>query len=453
MIENRSCISGKKAAFCTLGCKVNAYETQAVRRALEEKGVIVVEDNEDADIYIVNTCSVTSIADKKSRQTIHRVMKIKEDALVVVTGCYAQVSAADDFNNIDRVIVLGSNLKDSIVEEIEKWFVEKKSIAKVSDLMTDKSYMDLRIDGYTDKTRAFIKVEDGCNQFCTFCIIPFTRGRVRSRSVEDTVNEVTQLAKNGYREVVLTGIHLSSYGRENYEKKEDFAYGPLLELIRSAAAVEGIERVRLGSLEPRIITKEFAKELAGIKEFCPQFHLSLQSGCNTVLKRMNRHYTIEDYAERVGILREAFDRPVITTDIIAGFPGETDEEFEDSIGNLEKIGFAKMHVFRYSKRKGTPAATMKGQVPPPVSALRSDRLIELDRRMHAKYLGSYIGQEQEVLVERILEKEGKIIAKGLTTRYTDVEAVVKGDVPPVNALIRVACESVSEDGILLGSMI
>ncbi|MCR5431556.1 MAG: tRNA (N(6)-L-threonylcarbamoyladenosine(37)-C(2))-methylthiotransferase MtaB [Lachnospiraceae bacterium] len=451
MDEQKSVIQGKKVAFYTLGCKVNAYETQAIRRTLEEKGAVIAREDEEADIYVVNTCSVTGIADKKSRQTVHHVMKLSEDALVIVTGCYAQSSGGADLAGSDRAVVIGSNSKDEIVNAIEAWFEDGKCDTRITDLFKDKRYMDLKIDGFNDKTRAFIKVEDGCNQFCTFCIIPFTRGRVRSRSIEDTVEEIEELARNGYKEVVLTGIHLSSYGRENYEKKEEFPYGPLLELIKRSASVEGIERVRLGSLEPRIITKDFAEELAGIKEFCPQFHLSLQSGCNSVLKRMNRHYSIEDYTERVNILREVFDRPAITTDIIAGFPGETEEEFEISFKNLEAIGFAKMHVFRYSKRKGTPAATMKDQVPPQKSAERSDRLIELDTRMHAEYLGSFLGEVQKVLVERVIDKDGKKVAKGLTTRYMDVEAVVMGEVPEENSFINVRFEGVSDDGILLGT--
>ena len=451
MNRNPGVLNGKRAALCSLGCKVNAYETQAIRRMLEDEGVIIVDDNDNADIYVINTCSVTGIADKKSRQSVHRAMKLDENALVVVTGCYAQAAGADAFKGDDRVIVIGSNRKDGIIDAIAEWFSEHRGTTIVSDLFTDKKYMDLSIDGFNDKTRAFIKVEDGCDQFCTYCIIPYVRGRVRSRSVEDTVSEIKTLAKAGYKEVVLTGIHLSSYGREDYDKKAGFCHGPLLGLIRETAAVEGIERVRLGSLEPRIITKEFAEELAKIGEFCPQFHLSLQNGCNSVLKRMNRHYTIEEYAERVEILRSVFDRPAITTDIIAAFPGETDEEFETSMENLEKIGFAKMHVFRYSKRKGTPAATMKDQVSPQVSAERSDRLIELDSAMHKRYLETFIGQEQKVLLERVFEKDGKIVAKGLTERYVDVEAVVSGERPAVNSIVSVRCERVGEDGILIGT--
>ncbi len=452
MSDNTSVLCGKRAALYSLGCKVNAYETQAIRRMLEEKGAVIVDDDAKADIYVINTCSVTGIADKKSRQSVHHAMKLDEEALIVVTGCYAQAAGADVFKDDDRVIVIGSNLKDEIIEAIEGWFTKHSGTVMVSDLFTDRKYMDLSIDGFNDKTRAFIKVEDGCDQFCTYCIIPYVRGRVRSRSIEDTIKEITALAAAGYKEVVLTGIHLSSYGREDYDKKAGFVHGPLMNLIRAAAAVDGIERIRLGSLEPRIITEEFAKELAGIEKFCPQFHLSLQNGCNSVLKRMNRHYTIEEYAERVEILRSVFDRPAITTDIIAAFPGETDDEFETSLENLEKIGFAKMHVFRYSKRKGTPAASMKDQVPPQVSAERSDRLIELDTRMHAAYLGSFVGEEETILVERILVKDGKTTAKGLTTRYADVEAVVTGAVPEVNSLIKVSCDGVSEDGVLLGTV-
>ncbi|MCR5520719.1 MAG: tRNA (N(6)-L-threonylcarbamoyladenosine(37)-C(2))-methylthiotransferase MtaB [Lachnospiraceae bacterium] len=452
MNDNTSVLRGKRAALCSLGCKVNAYETEAVRRMLEDRGVIIVDDSENADIYVINTCSVTSIADKKSRQSVHRAMKLDENALIVVTGCYAQAMGNAAFEGDDRVIVIGSNQKDEIIEAIEKWFGEQKSMTIVSDLFTDRRYMNLSIDGFNDKTRAFIKVEDGCDQFCTYCIIPYVRGRVRSRSVEDAIKEITALGQAGYKEVVLTGIHLSSYGREDYDRKAGFVHGPLLRLIKETAAVPGIERVRLGSLEPRIITREFADELAAVKEFCPQFHLSLQNGCNNVLKRMNRHYTIEEYAEKTDVLRKVFDRPAITTDIIAGFPGETDGEFEESITNLERIGFAKMHVFRYSKRKGTPAATMKDQVAPAVSAKRSDRLIDLDKRMHADYLKSFLGEEQRILVERIINKDGKTMAKGLTTRYVDVEAVITGNVPEVNSVINVRCENVSDDGILLGTV-
>ena len=445
MNDTPGVLYGKRAALCSLGCKVNAYETQAIRKMLEEKGAVIVDDNERADIYVINTCSVTGIADKKSRQSVHRAMKLDAEALVVVTGCYAQAAGSSVFDGEDRMIVIGSNRKDEIIESIEAWFAgRERSVELVSDLKTDKKYMDLRIDGFSDKTRAFIKVEDGCNQFCTYCIIPYVRGRVRSRSIEDTIEEITALAAAGYKEVVLTGIHLSSYGQADYEKSKGFEHGPLLELVRAASRVPGIERIRLGSLEPRIITAEFAQELAGIKEFCPQFHLSLQNGCNSVLKRMNRHYTIEEYAQRVEILRDVFDRPAITTDIIAGFPGETDEEFEDSINNLEVIGFAKMHVFRYSKRKGTPAATMKDQVPAEVSAARSDRLIDLDTFMHTRYLKSFLGEEQDVLVERVVERDGKYYARGLTTRYCEVEAYTGRFALTPNTITKVRFDEVTD---------
>ncbi|MBO4498449.1 MAG: tRNA (N(6)-L-threonylcarbamoyladenosine(37)-C(2))-methylthiotransferase MtaB [Lachnospiraceae bacterium] len=453
MDNSPSVLHGKRAALVTLGCKVNAYETQAIRRMLEEKGAVIVGDDERADIYVINTCSVTGIADKKSRQSVHRAMKLDDEALVIVTGCYAQAAGSSVFDGDDRVIVIGSNCKDEIIERAEAWFADQGASGEwVSDLKTDKKYMDLRIDGFSDKTRAFIKVEDGCNQFCTYCIIPYVRGRVRSRSLEDTLEEVTALAGAGYKEVVLTGIHLSSYGQEDYEKSKGFEHGPLLELVRAVSQVPGIERIRLGSLEPRIITREFAEGLAEIKEFCPQFHLSLQNGCNSVLKRMNRHYTIEEYAERVGILRDVFDRPAITTDIIAGFPGETDEEFQTSIDNLEAIGFAKMHVFRYSKRKGTPAATMKDQVPAEVSAERSDRLIDLDTFMHTRYLQFFPGEEQDVLVERVIERDGEYYARGLTTRYSEVEAYAGRFAPTPNTIVKVGIDEVA-DCVLHGKIL
>lgn len=412
-----------KAALHNLGCKVNAYETEAMQQQLEERGYEIVPFDQKADVYIINTCSVTNIADRKSRQMLHRAKKLNPEAVVVAAGCYVQV-ASDALKEDDSVdIIVGNNNKARLADILEEYMKDRQGDegGYVLDIARAREYEELHVSRLGEHTRAFIKVQDGCNQFCSYCIIPYARGRVRSRKPEDVEAEVKGLVARGYREVVLTGIHLSSYGTEHMEgspvKGGDWDSGPLWDLIERIHRVEGLERIRLGSLEPRIITREFAEKLAGLPEFCPHFHLSLQSGCDATLKRMNRHYTTEDYLRRCGILREIFDHPAITTDVIAGFPGETEEEFEETRRFLETVRFYEMHVFKYSKRQGTRAAVMEDQVPEQVKARRSDVLLELEKTMSREYRERFVGSRVSVLFEEAAEIGGKWYMMGHTPQY------------------------------------
>ena len=412
-----------KAALHNLGCKVNAYETEAMKQQLAERGYEIVPFDQKADVYIINTCSVTNIADRKSRQMLHRAKKLNPEAVVAAAGCYVQVAsdALKEDNSVD--IIIGNNNKARLADILEEYMRDRQGNEEgyVLDIARAQEYEELHVSRLGEHTRAFIKVQDGCNQFCSYCIIPYARGRVRSRKPEDVVAEVEGLVARGYREVVLTGIHLSSYGTEHMEgspvKGGDWDSGPLWDLIERIHRVEGLKRIRLGSLEPRIITREFAEKLAGLPEFCPHFHLSLQSGCDATLKRMNRHYTTEDYLRRCGILREIFDHPAITTDVIAGFPGETEEEFEETRRFLETVRFYEMHVFKYSKRQGTKAAVMKDQVSEQVKARRSDVLLELERTMSREYRERFVGSRILVLFEEETEIGGKWYMIGHTPQY------------------------------------
>ena len=412
-----------KAALHNLGCKVNAYETEAMQQQLEERGYEIVPFDQKADVYIINTCSVTNIADRKSRQMLHRAKKLNPEAVVVAAGCYVQVAsdALKEDSSVD--IIIGNNNKARLADILEEYMKDRQGDegGYVLDIARAREYEELHVSRLGEHTRAFIKVQDGCNQFCSYCIIPYARGRVRSRKPEDVEAEVKGLVARGYREVVLTGIHLSSYGTEHMEgspvKGGDWDSGPLWDLIERIHRVEGLERIRLGSLEPRIITREFAEKLAGLPEFCPHFHLSLQSGCDATLKRMNRHYTTEDYLRRCGILREIFDHPAITTDVIAGFPGETEEEFEETRRFLETVRFYEMHVFKYSKRQGTRAAVMEDQVSEQVKARRSDVLLELEKTMSREYRERFAGSRVSVLFEEAAEIGGKWYMMGHTPQY------------------------------------
>ena len=407
----------KKAALHNLGCKVNAYETEAMQELLEQNGYEIVPFQEGADIYIINTCTVTNMADRKSRQMIHRAKKMNPDAIVVAAGCYVQ--AQENSDKIDECIdiVIGNNKKQNLIEILEEYEQKRKEAdgvfvqQEVIDINHTKEYEELHLTRTAEHTRAYIKVQDGCNQFCTYCIIPYMRGRVRSRRKEEVVEEVSALAANGYKEVVLTGIHLSSYGVD-FEEKET-----LLSLIQAVHAIEGIERIRLGSLEPRIITEEFASALSALPKICPHFHLSLQSGCEETLKRMNRRYSAEEYFEKCMLLRKYFENPALTTDIIVGFPGETEEEFEESRAFVEKVNFYETHIFKYSKRQGTKAAVMPNQVPEPEKTKRSNTLLALDERNRKAYEEQFAGKETEILVEEQMEKDGKTYWIGHTKEY------------------------------------
>ena len=415
----------KKAALHNLGCKVNAYETEAMQELLEQNGYEIVPFQEGADIYIINTCTVTNMADRKSRQMIHRAKKMNPDAIVVAAGCYVQ--AQENTGELDACIdiVIGNNKKQNLIEILEAYEQKRKEERgafvqqEVIDINHTKEYEELHLTKTAEHTRAYIKVQDGCNQFCTYCIIPYARGRVRSRRKAEVVEEVRALAENGYKEVVLTGIHLSSYGVD-FEEQET-----LLSLIEAVHEVEGIERIRLGSLEPRIITEEFAETLASLPKICPHFHLSLQSGCEATLKRMNRRYSAGEYLEKCGLLRKYFENPALTTDVIVGFPGETEEEFEESRAFVEKVNFYETHIFKYSKRQGTKAAVMPDQVPEPEKTRRSNILLAMDERNRKNYEEGFSGKETEILVEETMEKNGKTYWTGHTKEYIRL-AVVSG---------------------------
>ena len=408
----------KKVAFHTLGCKVNTYETDAMEQMLLSHGYEIVSFENQADIYIINTCSVTNMADRKSRQMLHKAKKKNPNAVVVAAGCYVQAAPKEVLADAGVDLVIGNNRKQDLVQILEDYFKEHREEA-VIDINKEQEYEELELDFVSDHTRAYIKVQDGCNQFCSYCIIPYTRGRVRSRAKQDVISEIKRIAKNGTKEVVLTGIHLSSYGKDLKDGTD------LLDLIKAVQEVDGIQRIRLGSLEPRIITLEFAQELRKLDKFCPHFHLSLQSGCEATLKRMNRHYTPEEYYEKCELLREVFEHPAITTDVIVGFPGETEEEFEETYRFLEKVNFYEMHVFKYSKRKGTRAAEMENQVPEPIKTKRSNILLELTRECSKRYRSFWIGREVNVLLEEKIVLDGEVYTVGHTKEY--VKAAVKGE--------------------------
>lgn len=404
----------KKAALHNLGCKVNAYETEAMQHLLEEAGYEIVPFTQKADVYVINTCSVTNMADRKSRQMLHKAKKNNPDSIVVATGCYVQTSEKEVLNDLSVDIVIGNDRKHDLVRLLEEY-----SLDSVNDTVDDindgkHDFEELFIDQTKEHTRAFIKVQDGCNQFCSYCIIPYARGRVRSRRFENVIAEVERLAANGFKEVVLTGIHLSSYGVDFEE-----ATG-LLELIQAVNAVKGIERIRLGSLEPKIVTEHFASELSKLDKICPHFHLSLQSGCDATLKMMNRKYTTKEYERGCELLRKYFVHPAITTDVIVGFPGETEEEFEQTKAYLEHIHFYEMHIFKYSKRKGTRAAVMPDQIDEQIKAARSEKLIALGHDMSKEFRKFYIGKNEEVLFEEKAVIGDKEYFVGYTKEYVKV---------------------------------
>lgn len=409
-----------KAALHNLGCKVNAYETEAMQQILEEAGYEIVPFSEYADVYVINTCSVTNMADRKSRQMLHRAKKQNPDAIVVGAGCYVQTKEAQALVDESIDIVIGNNKKHELVPLLREYEASHRKMACVADINHEKqAYEELSLSRTAEHTRAFIKVQDGCNQFCTYCIIPFARGRVRSRELPDVLQEIRTLAKSGYREVVLTGIHLSSYGVDNGES--------LLHLIEAVHELEGIERIRLGSLEPRIVTDAFAKRLSELPKICPHFHLSLQSGCDTVLSRMNRRYDTAEYEVGCALLRRYFEHPAITTDVIVGFPGETDEEFEMTERYLERIHFYEMHIFQYSRREGTKAAAMPDQVPEAVKKERSEKLLALGHRMSEEFRRYYLGRQVTALLEEEFLYDGKRYYTGYTKEYVKVAVETEKD--------------------------
>lgn len=431
----------KKAALHNLGCKVNAYETEAMTRLLEEEGYEIVPFAPGADVYVINTCTVTNIADRKSRQMLHRARKMNPDAIVVAAGCYVQTAKEPVEEDTAVDIVLGNNQKGELVEALQTFEREREAgrawrqaalegethaLSQKIDINHTKEYEQLLVEKPQEHTRAYMKVQDGCNQFCSYCIIPYARGRVRSRQMDDVLQEAHALADGGCREVVLTGIHLSSYGTDLGTN--------LLELIRTVHEVDGIRRIRLGSLEPGIITEEFAGALAALPKVCPHFHLSLQSGCTETLRRMNRRYTAQEYAEKCRILREVFDRPALTTDVIAGFPGETQEEFETTLAFLTDLKLYETHIFKYSRRHGTRADAMPDQISEQEKGVRSDRLIALGEKNRCLFEAQYAGEETEVLFEERVTIGGKEYYTGYTKQY--IKAAIPADRSYENVLVR-----------------
>lgn len=413
----------RKAALRNLGCKVNYYETEAMAQLLEKAGYEIVAFEDRADVYVINTCSVTNIADRKSRQMLHRAKKRNPQAVVVAAGCYVQAAGEELEKDPAVDIIVGNNKKMDLPRILEKFFAgrELERAEYLIDIGKTRQYEGLNIDKVAGHTRAFIKIQDGCDQFCSYCIIPYTRGRIRSRKPGEIIKEVENLGSQGYQEMVLTGIHLSSYGAEFEDGKQN----ALVDLLVRLDKIPGIKRLRLGSLEPRIVTEDFARTLAGLKTICPHFHLSLQSGSDSVLKRMNRRYTTAQYREVCRILRTWFDNPAITTDVITGFPGETEEEFRETADFLREIRFYETHIFKYSRREGTRAARMEGQIPESVKASRSDELLAMGAAMSLEYRKSFLGQEKEVLMEEKAVISHREYLTGYTKEY--VRAAIPWD--------------------------
>lgn len=433
----------KKVALHNLGCKVNAYEVEAMQQLLENAGYETVPFEEGADVYVINTCTVTNIADRKSRQMLHKAKKMNPDAIVVATGCYAQADTEKLKEDTAVDLILGNNQKTQIVEALEEYEKEHAKQVQVIEINHTKEYEELSIASTAEHVRTYIKVQDGCNQFCTYCIIPFARGRVRSRKIEEVLSEVETLAAKGYKEVVLTGIHLSSYGVD-FPKEERES---LLSLIQAVSRVEGISRIRLGSLEPRIITEEFLEGIVKTGKVCPHFHLSLQSGCNKTLKNMNRRYSAQEYAEKCELIRKFYPAPALTTDVIVGFPQETEEDFEESYEFVKKIHFYETHIFKYSRRHGTKAASMDGQLTEAAKAQRSDRMLELHEIRAREYEEAMIGKKMELLLEEEIEIDGRSWYVGHSREY--VRAVIsKTDAHRVNDLVTVKAVAFVRDHIL-----
>lgn len=440
---------GNKVALHNLGCKVNAYEIEAMQQLLEEAGYEIVPFEPGADIYVINTCTVTNIADRKSRQMLHKAKKMNPEAIVVATGCYVQTGGEKLEKDEAIDLVLGNNQKINIVEALAEYAENKPGHGShVIKINQTKEYEELSIDRTAEHVRAYIKVQDGCNQFCTYCIIPYARGRVRSRNIESVLKEVRALAEKGYKEVVLTGIHLSSYGVDFPEEKKE----TLLSLIRAVHEIEGIRRIRLGSLEPGIVTREFAEGIAALPKVCPHFHLSLQSGCDETLERMNRRYRSGEYRERCELLREVYGNPALTTDVIVGFPQESEEEFRKSYDFVDSIRFYETHIFKYSRRQGTKAAAMDGQLTEAEKSFRSEKLIELHHRHAGDYEKSMLGKNLEVLIEEEYTKDGRTWYLGHSREYIKT-AVPKSEAYGVNDIVIVKAEGFLEEHIMTGEAV
>ena len=424
----------KTIAFHNLGCKVNAYETEIMIQNAQDAGYEIVQFSQFSDIYVINTCTVTNIADRKSRQMLHKVRKLNPDAVVVAVGCYVQTGKEALLKDPLVDICIGNNHKGKLVRILDDFFEnQRKKTAIIDDLGIPSDYEKMTLDTVTDRVRTFVKIQDGCNQFCTYCAIPLARGRVRSRNKEEIISEIKTLVDKGCKEIVLTGIHVGSYGidmdKEGNQSGDYGGYSKLIDLVEEISKVEGLGRIRLSSVEPRIITDENAKRLAALPNLCPHFHLSLQSGCDATLKRMNRHYSTDEYYESVLALRKYFDDPAITTDVIAGFPGETDEEFDTTVAFVKKVAFSDMHIFKFSPRKNTRAAVMDGQLSEDIKNKRSDVLLDLALEGAGRYMKSHIGRTEEVLLEEEKTILGKRYMIGHTPDYIPVAVPSEGQAP------------------------
>ena len=419
-LDTSNVLANKKVYIHTLGCKVNQYESDAMMQSLIDMGCTRGSLDEPADIYIINTCSVTNIADRKSRQMIHRMRKLSPNAIIAATGCYVQATGDELAKNGTADLIIGNNRKKDVARILSEFLTEKTISDNYIDINADPDFENLSIAFPENHTRAYIKIQDGCNNFCSYCIIPYVRGRIRSRHLKDILDEASLLAKNGVKELVLTGINVSSYSDKTEDKENDLA-----DVIAEVAKIPGIERIRMSSVEPRVITDRFLEVISNTPKFCPHFHLSLQSACNNTLKAMNRHYTIEEYMDTVKRLRTVYDRPAITTDVIVGFPGETEADFEDTYKHLEELNLYEIHTFKYSRRNGTVAEKLPNQVDEQIKNKRSDKVLSLTATQKKAYEASFEGEKDNILVEEIIEKDGEKYFRGHTTRYILVDVPVR----------------------------
>lgn len=434
----------KKVAFYTLGCKVNQYETDAMLEMFKKDGYEQVDSEDFADVYVINTCTVTHMSDRKSRQYIRRMKKKNPESIIAVVGCYSQVSPEEILEIEEVNLVMGTNERRQIVDEIKKLQSNNvKKVSTVDDIMKVRAFEEIEISQTNGKTRAFMKIQDGCDRFCTYCIIPYARGgKIRSRDLESIVTEATNLAKKGYKEIVLTGIHVASYGKDIRDSDIN-----LLIVIKKINEIDEIKRIRLSSVEPILFTKEFIEEVKKMPKLCPHYHLSLQSGCDETLKRMNRRYTTKEYKEIVNMIRDNIKDVAITTDVIVGFPGETNQEFENTYEYLKDLGLTQMHIFKYSPRKGTPASEMENQIDPQVKQLRSDRLLNLDRENFRNFANKYLEKEVEVLFEKGIDDT---TYEGLTPNY--IRVVVKSNNDIQGKILKTKIIKINDDyteGVLI----
>jgi len=435
----------KKAASFALGCKVNQYESEAIAELFAEKGYEIVGIDEEADVYVINTCTVTNFGDKKSRQLIRKVKRQNENAIVAVVGCYAQTAPKELMEIAGVNLVIGTKDRAQIVEMVEQYDRANGVENHVSDIMKERVFEPLSIQKLANRTRAYLKIQDGCSQYCSYCIIPYARGPIRSREPQEVVAEVKRLAKNGFKEVVLTGIHVASYGKDRRDTS-------LLDILKQVHEVEGIERIRFSSIEPNVVTEEFAQTMAALPKVCDHFHLSLQSGCDETLERMNRRYRSGEYRERCELLREVYGNPALTTDVIVGFPQESEEEFQKSYDFVDGIHFYETHIFKYSRRQGTKAAAMDGQLTEAEKARRSEKMIEMHHRHASDYEKSMIGKELEVLIEEEYTNDGRTWYLGHSREYIKT-AVPKSENYGVNDIIRVKAERFLEEHIMTGEVV